>query len=842
MTILNATSDVPGLANVSPQTIYIKTNNTLTQVLVAGFLDNLSNFAVQYWDGQSALVTTTDQGDQLLQISFGNNDISLIQTSSSGGVSTVSGTAGEINSTMGANPVLSLASLPVTPGVYTNANITVDAKGRVTQAASGSSGVQSVIGSSNQINISGTSTNPIVGFTTNVVFPGTVTLNADPVAPLQAATKQYVDLLSAGLTFVGACRLATTGVLTATYANGAAGVGATLTNAGANAALSIDSVATALTNRILVKNQASAAQNGIYTVTTVGDGSTPWVLTRATDYDTSAEITPGDFLLVTEGTINARSGWIQTATVATIGTSSVSFTQFGVFASPGVTSVTAQAGEFIVTNPTTTPFIRLDPSWAGQDSISVVGVLDEGTWNADTISVSYGGSGRVVATTFALIAGGVTSNGPHQSVSVGTSGQYLQSNGAGILPSWVTPTTGTVSSVTSADVNRITVINTTTAPVVDISASYVGQSSITTLGTIVGSAVWNAQIISPAKGGTGIDNGIKTITLGGSLSTLGAFTTAITVTANSSVTLPVSGVLATTTDLITVNHGGTGNTTFTPYSVLCAGTTATGAFQNVTGVGTATQVLTSNGAGLLPTWQDAGAGVVMSVTSADAARITVSGTAADPTVNISASYVGQNSITTLGTISGSATWQAQIIAGAYGGTNVNNGGRTITVAGNFETIGAFSTILRVSAATDVTLPTTGTLITSANVAFTNTTNDYNFNVQQEAQLKNYSETVVAVGNISGSQAFDISTANVFTATVTGTVTITFTNPAASGQCSSLSMVLTNGGSSVITWPAAVKWAGGVDPTLTTAGEDVLTFFTLNAGTSWYGIVAGQAFA
>jgi len=54
-----------------------------------------------------------------------------------------------------------------------------------------------------------------------------------------------------------------------------------------------------------------------------------------------------------------------------------------------------------------------------------------------------------------------------------------------------------------------------------------------------------------------------------------------------------------------VAGGGTGNTTFTAYSVICAGTTATGAFQNVSGVGTSGQVLTSNGASALPTWQTA---------------------------------------------------------------------------------------------------------------------------------------------------------------------------------------------------------------------------------------------
>ena len=157
---------------------------------------------------------------------------------------------------------------------------------------------------------------------------GSLILNADPVVALEAATKQYVDLIAAGFDIKEPAYAATTGALTVTYANGALGVGATLTNAGAQAAFSVDGVSPPITSRILIKNQASTFQNGIYTLTIVGTGATNWVLTRATDYDTAAEINTGDLVIVENGTINAATGWLETATVATMGTDPITFTQF----------------------------------------------------------------------------------------------------------------------------------------------------------------------------------------------------------------------------------------------------------------------------------------------------------------------------------------------------------------------------------------------------------------------------------------------------------------------------------------------------------------------------------
>lgn len=124
---------------------------------------------------------------------------------------------------------------------------------------------------------------------------------------------------------VSPCLVATTSNLTVTYSNGTSGVGATLTNAGTQAALTIDGVALAVGNRVLVKDQTTALQNGIYTVTNIGSASTNWILTRATDYDNIAQTVRGDTVSVISGTVNSSSLWMLTSSITTIGTDSFTF-------------------------------------------------------------------------------------------------------------------------------------------------------------------------------------------------------------------------------------------------------------------------------------------------------------------------------------------------------------------------------------------------------------------------------------------------------------------------------------------------------------------------------------
>lgn len=151
---------------------------------------------------------------------------------------------------------------------------------------------------------------------------------ATPTLAGHAATKAYVDALSAGLAWKDAVRAATAAVLPAvTYANGSSGAGATLT-ADANGALAAQDGITLIANdRLLVKDQAAGLQNGIYVVTQVGDGSNPFILTRATDADVLADM-EASAAFVEEGTTLGDTGWVLSTDNFTVGTTALVFVQF----------------------------------------------------------------------------------------------------------------------------------------------------------------------------------------------------------------------------------------------------------------------------------------------------------------------------------------------------------------------------------------------------------------------------------------------------------------------------------------------------------------------------------
>jgi hypothetical protein len=267
---------------------------------------------------------------------------------------------------------------------------------------------------------------------------------------------------------------------TVTYANGTAGVGATLTlSAGLSA---IDGHTLVNGDRILVKNEANQAHNGMYVRTSAT------VLTRSNDFNTAAEMGGGDFTFVENGTVYGNTGWVQTEEVLTVGTDAVIWQQF------------SGTGTFTAGNGLTTTGTEFN----------VVGTTNRITVNPDSI---------------------------------------------------------------------------------DIASTYVGQTSITTLGTIA-TGTWQGTVINPTYGGTGVNNGSKTITLGGNFTHTGAHTLGLTTTANTSVTLPTTGTLATLAGTETFTNKTIQGATITGGSIdntpIGATTKSTGAFTTLTSNGATT--------------------------------------------------------------------------------------------------------------------------------------------------------------------------------------------------------------------------------------------------------------
>ena len=230
----------------------------------------------------------------------------------------LSGSAAIVNANL-ANPTTTLGSSTLTLGATT------------TDIA----GLTSLVVDS--ITINGATVSTTAGNTDIVFSPhgtGTVTVpsgyeDRSGFTTNSLANKAYVDQVAQGLDAKPSTRVATTANLAATYANGTAGVGATLTNSGTQAAFAVDGVTPTTNDRVLVKDQTAAAQNGIYVLTTVGSGSANWVLTRATPEDQPAELSGGSFVFVEEGTANGDNGYVFTHTGApTFGTTALDVTQF----------------------------------------------------------------------------------------------------------------------------------------------------------------------------------------------------------------------------------------------------------------------------------------------------------------------------------------------------------------------------------------------------------------------------------------------------------------------------------------------------------------------------------
>jgi hypothetical protein len=203
---------------------------------------------------------------------------------------------------------------------------------------------------------------------------------------------------------------ATTAALAAcTYANGTAGVGATLTGNANGALAAQDGVTLTAGQRLLVKDQAAGAQNGVYTVTVVGAGAAPFILTRATDFDTAAEIVDGATFFVGQGTTLANSAFALTVNGAvTVGTTALVFGQTGGVSFPATQVVLADAGTFFTTDNAEAALQQIAESTQGVTGGSgLVGATHNARYLKGTYSfVAQGGvQGDIVIATTQIPAG-----------------------------------------------------------------------------------------------------------------------------------------------------------------------------------------------------------------------------------------------------------------------------------------------------------------------------------------------------------------------------------------------------------------------------------------------------
>lgn len=231
-----------------------------------------------------------------------------------------------------------------------------------------------------------------------------ITSLADPSSAQDAATKQYVDTMASGLDAKQSARVASVGSnVTVTYAatGGTSGRGQIT-----NAPNTLDGVTLANGNRVLLKDQSTGAQNGIWVVTTVGTGANgTW--DRATDFDQDAEVTSGAFVFVEEGTVNDNTGWVLatnnpivigggagTALVWSKFSSSASLSAGnGLTQTGNVFDVVGTSGRISVAADS----IDIDAAYVGQNTITTVGTITTGVWSGTAIAVNKGGTGATTA-------------------------------------------------------------------------------------------------------------------------------------------------------------------------------------------------------------------------------------------------------------------------------------------------------------------------------------------------------------------------------------------------------------------------------------------------------------
>ena len=637
---------------------------------------------VVYRTGSIWTTLTPGAAGQLLATGGAGSNPYWASVAGTGTVLSIGAGTGLASSTT--NPIttsgtLSIANTAVTSGSYGSsssvATFTVNAQGQLTAAAS----------------------TPI-----NAIALTTGTISTAPTNGTDIANKDYVDGIAQGLNFHAACNYATTtsNNYTVTYNNGSSGVGATLTNAGALAAFAVDGVTMTsgnIGNRILIKNQTNGAYNGVYTLTTVGSGSVAWVLTRATDYDTSGsgtnEIDVGDFMYVLSGNTLANTSWVQqTPLPITVGTTALVFLQFGAGTTyTAGTGLTLSGTQFSITNTSVTANSYGSASSVPTYTVNAQGQLtaasntsiaiDTSAITSGTLGVARGGTGAAtLAANGVLYGSGTSALGV---TAVGATGQVLIGN-TGAAPSWSNLSSNAVTSITfgttgltpsTASNGAITVAGTLVA-----ANGGTGQSTYT-VGDLLYASTTSAlsRLADVAVGSVLTSGGIGVAPAWSTLSSVAVTsisggTTGLTPSSATSGAVTLAGTLV-------ASNGGTGQSTYTVGDLLYASSSS--ALSKLADVATGS-VLVSGGVGVAPSYSSTPS---VSTITATASQTSTSTTGAfiygtnsfsDTSVlaNFTSSTNSYNQVTVQNTSSG-ASASSEFIA-------YNNNG---TAATNYATVG-----------------------------------------------------------------------------------------------------------------------------------------------------------
>ena len=706
----------------------------------------------------SSTVPTTDLSGQVTNAQLQNSSVTVNGTSISlGGSGTITANTSNSltfnNSGTGASSgasfngsvayTISYNTLGASPLAGSSSLITV---GTITSGVWNGSPIANGYLANSSITIG---TTPISLGGTSLTLGGltSVTLTQNPTTALQAATKQYVDAAVSNTNYHAACGYATTVDLgSVTYSNGSSGVGATITNAGTQAALVIDGhtfTATDVTNavRILVKNESNSAYNGIYTVTNQGSVSTNWVLTRATDYDQVGsgqnEIAPGDTTYIIYGTVNAGTQWVQTTDFPiTIGTTGITFAQI---AGPGSytagTGLTLTGTQFSITNTAVTAAAYGSASSVGTFTVNAqgqltaasntpiaingnqitsgtvgssyisgsytgitgVGTLTAGTWNASTIGVGYGGTGLATYTAGDLVyASGTTTL---SKLGIGTNGYILTSSGT--APQWSAPsgisvgtatnvaggTTGAIHSQSGVGATTFLSLGTTNYVLTAgaTAPQYVAQSTLS-----VGSATTATNIAGGSAGALAYNSASGTTTF------LGLGTTNYVLTAGASAPQYVAQSTLSVGSATTATNVSGGAANQIVYQ------TGSSASSFITAPSVSSTYLQWNGTSFV--WASAGTGSVTSVNvSGGTTGLTFSG--GPITTSGTITMAGTLAIANGGTNGSASPTSGAVAYGtgtAYGFTAAGTTGQVLTSAGASSPTWTSQSALSVGSATTAT--------------------------------------------------------------------------------------------------------------------------------------------